>query len=73
MTHRREELEPFITAIFDAYVEAMALEGCWGGVKLPLACLSCHMQIASGFEATFNCWERPDLCCCDDRAVLMCR
>lgn len=32
MTQRREEIEPFITGIFDAYVEAMAREGIWGGM-----------------------------------------
>ena len=36
MTERREEIEPFITGIFDAYMEAMALEGCWGGMSIAL-------------------------------------
>ena len=34
MIERRDEIAPFITGIFDAYVEAMALEGCWGGGPL---------------------------------------
>ncbi len=49
MTHRREELEPFITGIFDAYVEAMALEGCWGGVTTG-SCM-CHVV-----KAVANLW-----------------
>ena len=31
MIEKKDEIAPFITGIFDAYVEAMALEGCWGG------------------------------------------
>ena len=34
MIERKDEIAPFITGIFDAYVEAMALEGCWGGGSL---------------------------------------
>lgn len=41
MVLRREEIEPFITGIFDAYVEAMALEGCWGGKPHTLI-IMCH-------------------------------
>ena len=31
MVARREEIEPFISGVFDAYVANMALEGIWGG------------------------------------------
>lgn len=34
MIERKDEIAPFITGIFNAYVEAMALEGCWGGRPL---------------------------------------
>ena len=34
MIERKDEIAPFTTGIFDAYVEAMALEGCWGGGPL---------------------------------------
>ena len=37
MIERRGEIAPFITGIFDAYVEAMALEGCWGGGPLVIS------------------------------------
>ena len=40
MVLRRKEIEPFITGMFDAYVEAMALEGCWGGK--PHTLVMCH-------------------------------
>lgn len=48
MTHRRAEIEPFITGIFDAYVEAMALEGCWGGVATASCiglCIKCRFAV----------------------------
>ncbi|KAK9904217.1 hypothetical protein WJX75_007060 [Coccomyxa subellipsoidea] len=31
MVRRREEIEPFIPGLFDAYVSNMSLEGIWGG------------------------------------------
>lgn len=31
MLRRREDIEPFISGVFDAYVSSMALEGIWGG------------------------------------------
>lgn len=45
MLRRREEVEPFISGVFDAYVSNMALEGIWGGVLLRhLHC--CDVQLA---------------------------
>lgn len=44
MVLRRKEIEPFITGMFDAYVEAMALEGCWGGKPHTLITV-CHHHI----------------------------
>ena len=44
MVLRRKEIEPFITGMFDAYVEAMALEGCWGG-KLHTLSTVCYHHI----------------------------
>ena len=31
MMRRKEEIEPFIPGLFDAYVNNMSLEGIWGG------------------------------------------
>ncbi|CAL8470555.1 g10097 [Coccomyxa elongata] len=31
MVRRREDIEPFIPGVFDAYVSNMSLEGIWGG------------------------------------------
>ncbi len=31
MVRRKEEIEPFIPGVFDAYVSNMSLEGIWGG------------------------------------------
>jgi hypothetical protein len=36
MVRRRDEIEPFISGVFDAYVFNMALEGIWGGALLLL-------------------------------------
>ena len=46
MVLRRKEIEPFITGMFDAYVEAMALEGCWGGKPHTLIRV-CHYHYLS--------------------------
>ena len=41
MMEKKDEIAPFITGIFDAYVEAMALEGCWGGGRLVFSAEDC--------------------------------
>ena len=48
MVLRREEIEPFITGMFDAYVEAMALEGCWGGKPHTLIIMCHHHRTCDG-------------------------
>ena len=50
MLRRREEVEPFISGVFDAYVSNMALEGIWGGLflhRLPLAYAACTWSVTS--------------------------
>ncbi len=34
MVRRREDIEPFIPGVFDAYVSNMSLEGIWGGESI---------------------------------------
>ena len=45
MIDRKDEIAPFITGIFDAYVEAMALEGCWGGGPFVFSAEGCFQGI----------------------------
>ena len=44
MVDRKDGIAPFITGIFDAYVEAMSLEGCWGGEESSLRTIKTAWQ-----------------------------
>ncbi|EIE22932.1 hypothetical protein COCSUDRAFT_83704 [Coccomyxa subellipsoidea C-169] len=51
MVRRKEEIEPFIPGVFDAYVSNMSLEGIWGGepeLAVAIHCIRRPIIVKSG-------------------------